>query len=126
MAILPNAYLQGEAAGQAMAGHHAPFDNAIPMNAIGFFHLHMVTAGSYDGQELVWQEKASYKKLVIRDGKLVGFILIGDVARAGIYTSLIRQQTPLSELDFDKLKEHPQLLAFGPKTRAEKLGGVPR
>ena len=53
-------------------------------------------------------------------------ILIGDVARAGIYTSLIRQQTPLSELDFDKLKEHPQLLAFGPKTRAEKLGGVPR
>ncbi len=126
MAILPNAYLQGEAAGQAMAGHHAPFDNAIPMNAIGFFDLHMITAGNYDGQELVWQEKGSYKKLVIRDGKLVGFILIGDVARAGIYTSLIRQQTPLSELDFDKLKEHPQLLAFGPKTRADNLGGVPR
>ena len=30
------------------------------------------------------------------------------------------------EVDFDKLKDHPQLLAFGPKTRAEKLGGVPR
>ncbi len=126
MAILPNAYLQGEAAGQAMAGRDAPFDNAIPMNAMGFFELHMITAGSYDGQELVWKEKDSYKKLVLRDGKLVGYILIGDVARAGIYTSLIRQQTPLDEVDFDKLKDHPQLLAFGPKTRAEKLGGVPR
>ena len=86
----------------------------------------MITAGSYDGQELVWKEKDSYKKLVLRDGKLVGYILIGDVARAGIYTSLIRQQTPLDEVDFDTLKDHPQLLAFGPKTRAEKLGGVPR
>ena len=39
MAILPNAYLQGEAAGQAMAGRDAPFDNAIPMNAMGFFRI---------------------------------------------------------------------------------------
>lgn len=126
MAILPNAYLQGEAAGFAMAGSHRPFTNAIPMNAIGFFHQHMITAGSYEGEALVWQEGENYKKLVIRDGKLVGFILIGDVARAGIYTSLIRNQTPLSEVDFEKLKDHPQLLAFSGEVRGQKLGGVPR
>ncbi|GBU26342.1 hypothetical protein R83H12_03038 [Fibrobacteria bacterium R8-3-H12] len=43
MALLPNAYMQGECAGINMAGGEKKFDNAIPMNAIGFFGLHIVT-----------------------------------------------------------------------------------
>lgn len=30
-----------------MAGKDEKFDNAIPMNSIGFFGLHAMTAGSY-------------------------------------------------------------------------------
>ena len=47
LAILPNAYMQGYCAGQNMAGEKAEFNNAIPMNSIGFFGLHAMTAGSY-------------------------------------------------------------------------------
>jgi len=36
MALLPNAYMQGESAGINMAGGEKVFDMAIPMNAIGF------------------------------------------------------------------------------------------
>ena len=51
-------------------------------------------------------------------------MLIGDTARAGIYTSLIRNQTPLDTLDFDRLKETPTTAAFSAEQRKQFFGGV--
>lgn len=124
LALLPNAYLQGETAGMNMAGGDRSFEKAIPMNASGFLGLHMVTAGSYDGEAWLSREGGNYKLLVTRDDRLVGFILIGDVERAGIYTSLIRERTPLSSIDFALIREKPQLMAFSSTERAKKLGGA--
>lgn len=129
LAILPNAYMQGNCAGVNMADGDAEFDNAIPMNSIGFFGLHAMTAGSYyskdEGGEL-YEEKGDnkIKRLYMKDGLLTGFIIIGDIDRAGIYTSLIREKTPLSELDVDLLKKEPSLAIFLPDVRSKKLKGV--
>ena len=124
LALLPNAYLQGEVAGKNMAGGDAVYDKAIPMNAGGFFGLHIATCGDLQGEDCISRENGSYKRLVVRDGRLVGFILIGDVARAGIYTSLVREQTPLCSIDFELIKQKPQLMAFAADARRKKLGGV--
>lgn len=123
LAILPNAYIGGMTAGIAMVNNAAPPQKAIPMNAIGFFGLHVITAGTYEGD--VYEEKTenSYKKLFYSDDKLNGFILIGDVDKAGIYTSLIREQIPLTSIDFELICEKPSLLAFSRSYRNEKLGG---
>lgn len=122
MALLPNAYLQGEAAGRAMTGGRDGFTTAIPENAIGFFGLHMITAGTYEGEaDLVEQGPACYKKLFVKDGKLMGYILMGDVRRAGIYTELIRKKTPLSSLNYELIRKEPQLMAFAKDTRAAML-----
>lgn len=125
LAILPNAYMQGECAGINMAGGKKDFPGGIPMNAIGFFGLHMVTAGSYDGESYIIAEGDNYKALYFKDGKLIGYILIGDVARAGIYTTVIRDQIPIDEINIELLKKHPQMMMFGQPRRKEKLGGVP-
>lgn len=124
LALLPNAYLQGETAGISMAGGAHPYDKAMPVNAGGFFGLHIATCGDLNGESFITQSENSYKRLVVRDNRLVGFILIGDIARAGIYTSLVREQTPLNTLDFDLIREKPQLMAFGSAARAQKLGGA--
>lgn len=125
LALLPNAYMQGETAGVEMAGGEANYDKAIPMNAMGMLGLHMITAGVYDGEVYKEQNCEGYKKLFVKDGKLKGYILIGDVIkRAGIYTSLIREQTPLDEIDFDLIKHSPQLMAFAKKERKVKLAGA--
>ena len=49
----------------------------------------------------------NYKKLIVSDDKklLKGFILIGDIKRAGIYTRLIREKVPLDTIDFDEMIE---------------------
>lgn len=125
LALLPNAYMQGETAGIHMAGGGGkPYDRAIPMNAIGFFGLHIITAGSYQGEDVRMQKGNTYKRLFYQDDRLKGYILIGNVERAGIYTSLIREQTPLSSIDFDLICEKPQLMAFSKRARAKALSGA--
>jgi NAD(P)H-nitrite reductase large subunit len=124
MALLPNAYMQGECAGVNMAGGDKTFDKAIPMNAIGFFGLHMITAGNYTGDVYAQDEGGNYKRLFHSDNKLNGYILIGNVEKAGIYTSLIRERTPLDTIDFALVCEKPGLMAFTKEDRKEKLGGV--
>ena len=131
LAILPNAYMQGNCAGINMAGGTAVFDRAIPMNSIGFFGLHTMTAGSYytadEGGEL-YEEKTenTLKRLFTRDGYLTGFILIGNSVtnRAGIYTSLIREHIPLNSINFETLKKSACTTAFSQEKRKHIFGGV--
>ncbi len=123
LALLPNAYMQGECAGINMAGGKKIFDKAIPMNAIGFFGLHIITAGSYDG-DVYYERNGGYKKLFTKDGLLKGYILVGNVEKAGIYTSLIREKIPLKNIDFELICKKPGLMAFSKADRMKKLGGA--
>ena len=124
MALMPNAYMQGHCAGVNMAGGSEKFDNAIPMNSIGFFGQHIMTAGSRT--ENVYEEKggSTVRKLYTDGDRLVGFMLVGNVDRAGIYTDMIRMKTPVSSVNFEILKKTPELFAFDEKNRRKKLGGV--
>ncbi|MCD8095972.1 MAG: FAD-dependent oxidoreductase [Ruminococcus sp.] len=121
LALLPNAYLQGEAAGVNMGGGEKTYDNAIPMNAMGMFGYHMITAGSYDGNVYTEREGENYKKLFYKNNRLMGYIMIGDIKRAGIYTALIKNQTPLDSIDFELIKRKPQLMAFSAEKRYADL-----
>ena len=124
LALLPNAFMQGEIAGQNMAGKETYYLNAMPMNAIGFFGLHIITAGSYEGEAFTETDGTeNYKKLVTADNELKGFILMGDVKRAGIYTYMIKWHMPIDECDFEMLKDKPRLAAFSREYRNEKLAG---
>ena len=124
MALLPNAYMQGECAGMNMSGVDFVFDKAFPMNSIGLFGLHIMTAGTYTGEVYSDSEQKNYKKLFYSNNRLNGFIRIGNIKKAGIYTSLIRERTPLDTLNFELICKMPGLMAFSRKTRAEKLGGI--
>lgn len=126
LALLPNAYRQGEIAGINMAGGEKLYDDAIPMNSIGFWGLHVITAGSYDGDVVMPEEPSGskYKKLFVDGNKLSGFILIDDIERAGIYTRLVREQTPLDTIDFDAVAKRPQEMAFAKAVRDIDLGGA--
>lgn len=129
LALLPNAYIGGFTAGVNMAGGNKTFDNAIPMNSIGFMGLHVMTAGNYVSEKdgacvysKIYPDAA--KKFFVKDGKLKGYILVGNVDRGGIYTSMIRENTPIDTVDFGCLMENASLFAFSDENRRKKLGGV--
>ena len=122
IAVIPNATMQGECAGINMAGGEKHFTNPVAMNSIGFFGSHIITAGTYIGDSEVIKDESFYKKFFIKDDKLKGFILMGRaVDRAGIYTAVVRNETSLSSIDWDTLKEKPSLAAFALKERKSML-----
>lgn len=124
LAILPNAYMQGHTAGSNMAGGSAVFDKAIPMNSIGFFGFHIMSAGTYDGVMTEEKESGSLKRFFLKDGLLKGFILLGSAERAGIYTSLIREKTTLDTIDFESSKKLASNSIFSQEIRRKKFGGM--
>jgi len=101
--ILPNAYRQGEAAGLNMAGKETVFKGGFAMNSIGFFGLPMITAGiikpegdEYFQESCLDEEKKIYRKLVIKDNRIKGFILLNDIDRAGILTGMMNEEIDVS------------------------------
>ena len=124
LAILPNAYMQGFTAGVNMAGGDRSLTNAIPMNSIGFFGLHVMTAGSYGGEMTEESSESGLRRFFTGDDRLLGFILIGDTGRAGIYTSMIREKTPLSSIDFELMKKTATNMMYSAQIRRNKFGGV--
>ncbi len=123
MAIMPLAYIGGHCAGVNMAGGEETLCNALPMNSIGFAGLHCMSAGSYEGELYEEKTEGGVKRLYTENNLLKGFMIIGDIDRAGIYTALIRNKTPLDSLNFELLKKSPSLAPFGREYRVEKLGG---
>ena len=124
LAILPNAYMQGHTAGVNMAGGSADLSGAIPMNSIGFFGYHIMTAGAYDGEMLEERSDEAVKRFFVKDGFLRGYILLGETERAGIYTALIREKTPLDTIDFELTKKVASNVIFSSEIRRKKFGGV--
>jgi NAD(P)H-nitrite reductase large subunit len=70
-------------------------------------------------------DENNYKKLYYSNNRLNGYIMLGNIEKAGIYTTLVREKTPLDTLDFELICKMPGLMAFSKEERAEKLGGVP-
>lgn len=103
--IIPNAYKQGETAGQNMAGAQKIFDKGFIMNSMPLLDLSIVSAGvSAPGEGITVktiynQEKNVYKKFYIKGNNLVGYLLINDIDRAGIYTDLIRRKIDISSFE---------------------------
>jgi len=113
--ILPNAYKQGYTAGLNMAGQTQEYRGGFAMNSIGFLGLPMITAGIVkpEGEEfteLVEADAAQkrYKKIVLRDGRIVGFIALNRIDRAGILTGLMEK-----EIDVRPFQEHLLQEDFG-------------
>ncbi|MFQ5901879.1 MAG: NAD(P)/FAD-dependent oxidoreductase, partial [Thermodesulfobacteriota bacterium] len=99
--IWPKAYNEGRVAGFNMAGVDKKNAGSFAMNAADFFGFPTISAGltnpgENDGCEVLSEYREDneyYKKLVFRDSRLVGMVLMGDaVDRAGIALNLIKKK----------------------------------
>jgi NAD(P)H-nitrite reductase large subunit len=104
-AIWPSAVAQGKAAGRNMAGLVRRFPGMPGMNSVVFAGLPLITAGAVreegPGCEVFTQSSPAeriYKKLVVRDGRVVGLCLIGDVAGAGLIIGLMKAGTSVERI----------------------------
>jgi NAD(P)H-nitrite reductase large subunit len=128
LALWPNASNQGETAGLNMTGKKQKAPATFAMNAISFFGMQIISAGIInsggDGGGAYSDISGSkLRKLNIAHDNLIGFILINDNQRAGIYTALINDRTRLSSLEYDIKEKNIGLNVYPKEMRTGKIWG---
>nr|WP_282706936.1 hypothetical protein [Natroniella acetigena] len=111
-----------------MAGASESYNEGFVRNSIGFFGLPMITAGIInpegDGYEVLSSkllENNSYRKVVLQEGKIVGFIYLTDIDRAGILTGLIKEEQDVSQIKEELLADDFGYLSFSEEERRKLL-----
>jgi NAD(P)H-nitrite reductase large subunit len=97
------AVAQGEAAGANMLDAGWPAPGALKMNVMEAVHTPVASIGMLEppGAEarvLIRERDGIYRKLVISRDRIVGAVLVGDVAEAGLLAMFIRQRAQISAL----------------------------
>ncbi|HSO67509.1 MAG TPA: FAD-dependent oxidoreductase [Desulfatirhabdiaceae bacterium] len=111
-AIWPEAVMQGRIAGMNMAGRPVAYPGSLGRNVIRIFDLDVMTAGivnpendrQYQTFNRIQPRIPIYRKFVLEDNRLVGFILINRIETGGNLVSLIQRQLPLTDSDMGLLK----------------------
>jgi len=130
--IWPSATEGGRIAGLNMAGAPATFSGALRMNSVEILGVRVISAGVWEGGEqltAIDREKPLYRKLIHAEGRLNGFLLLGDVRCAGVLTSLVKNRTEVSATALAKDLERgfsyrPRLYALGGSIQARECGGM--
>jgi phenylglyoxylate dehydrogenase epsilon subunit len=104
--ILPNAALQGKIAGSNMVDKKVDYEGWLPMNTFNFFGHLAVSVGKAvpsEGEDVFMEKdgnRGSYKKIICKEGTLLGAAFIDTDVDAGVFQYLIRRK-----IDIDKHKE---------------------
>lgn len=105
-ALWPIAVEEGRIAGFNMCGESRIYSGSLGMNSVEFLGLPVVSIGIFspkekaDYQELVYNDfkKNIYKKLVLKENRLVGVILVGDIKTGGLFLRLIKEKKDVSSI----------------------------
>ena len=104
--IWPNAQKQGETAALNMCGAQVLYEDRYALkNTINFFGLVSMCVGeilSKEGDVVIAREDShNYKRVILREGKVAGVILQGDISHAGIWQYLIKNQISITGIEKD-------------------------
>ncbi len=116
-----------------MTGTDIEFTGSLAMNSISFYGLPTISVGtvnppegddSYEVATALDEKKKSYRKLVFKNDKMVGYVLVGDIDMAGMYTAFVKFQ--MAVLRMPRSKSLPvSLMCSCGLTISSKRPGTP-
>jgi phenylglyoxylate dehydrogenase epsilon subunit len=102
--IFPNAVSQGKIAGSNMAGQMEEYEGWLPMNTFNYFGHLAVSIGKTvpsEGDEvLIEKDNGTYKKIICKEGRLLGAAFLDTDIDSGVIQYLIRKK-----IEIDRYKE---------------------
>lgn len=95
--IWPNAYIGGRTAGFNMAGIPTEYPGGTAMNSLKYFGLAIVSAGIVSPpdnscQVLSKNRDHTYKKVILKDGLVMGMVFAGNIEKSGIIYNLMKDR----------------------------------
>lgn len=98
-ALWPPAVEQGKVAALNMLGINAIYEGTLSQNVVDVFETPFVSIGSLDGEKISVSRHGTIKRFTVKNGKVTGAQLVGDVDDAGIISSHIKKGINTVELD---------------------------
>jgi NAD(P)H-nitrite reductase large subunit len=95
-AIFPNAVEQGRCVAYNLLGWDVAYEGADSMNSLKHLGLPIMAVGQMEGEELRVRHNGTLRKVYLREGRIVGFRLAGDVRAAGVFRSLMNRGQDVS------------------------------
>ncbi|ADC66666.1 FAD-dependent pyridine nucleotide-disulphide oxidoreductase [Ferroglobus placidus DSM 10642] len=81
-----NAVRQGKIAALNALGYKIPYEGSDVINSLKKLGFHFIVAGDVSGnnyQEV--EDRGNYWRFYVKNGRLVGYIIVGDISNAGIF-----------------------------------------
>jgi len=97
--LWPLAYQEGKVAGYNMAGKDVIYSGGTAMSSLKYFNMPIITFGITNPKEIKDFEiltkfipkKKIYKKILLKNNKIVGLTFINEIEKAGIFFQLLKQ-----------------------------------
>ncbi len=101
-AIFPNAVEQGHIVGLNLAGYDTTYEGADRMNSLKHLGLPIMAVGLKDGDEILQEKRnGNLRTIYLKENRLVGFQLAGEIQSAGVLRTLMIQGS-----DIRPIKHH--------------------
>lgn len=95
-AIFPNAIEQAGIVAQNLLGQDLTYQGAENMNSLKHLGVPVMVVGVLEGEELRAKRGDTLRKLYLKEDRIVGFSLAGDLTAAGIYRALMNKQVDVT------------------------------
>jgi len=101
--LIEPGYEQARALARHLADLPSSYEGSLSAASLKVSGIPVFSIGTFEGEDteailLEDHEAAIYRKLVVRDGRLVGAVLFGDTSDSLWYRDLIRQQAPVEAI----------------------------
>jgi len=128
--VWPNAYQGGRTAGLNMAGKKAEYPGGTALNSMNYFGMDVVSAGitvppddSYD--TVLSKRNGVYRKVVTRNGIIMGMLYINDISMSGIVYNLMKDKENVDGFKNVLVSDGFGIISLPDEIRKKKLA-VPR
>jgi nitrite reductase (NADH) large subunit len=101
--LVEPAYEHARIVARTLCGEAATYSGSVLATNLKVSGVPVFSAGDFEGagaESIVVRDEVTpaYRKLVVRDGRLAGVVLVGDTHDALWYAELIRSQTPIAPI----------------------------
>ena len=91
---------QAAVAARTVAGENSSYEGSVPSARLKVMGIELVSAGDAHGEQAVAvrdERAGSYRKLVLKDGRAAGAVLLGDTRGSDLLLDAIRHAAPVED-----------------------------
>ncbi|MCD4719935.1 MAG: FAD-dependent oxidoreductase, partial [Desulfobacula sp.] len=104
--LFPVAVNHAQTVAHNILGMKRKYEKQANMNSLKKLSFKLIVVGKLKGEEVKYKTKDVLRKIYLKDDKIMGFVLLGDISNAGVYLSLFTKRVNVSKFKDELLSKY--------------------